>query len=63
MRDLVADKVYAERQRTEMQKFVTRLRSQALIVWKNDELKKAYEQQIASMGAGAAGGTDPGSFF
>lgn len=63
VRDLVADKVYAERQRTEMQKFVTRLRSQALIVWKNDELKKAYEQQIASMGASAAGGTDPGSSF
>jgi peptidyl-prolyl cis-trans isomerase SurA len=46
VRDLVADRVYGERQRVEVRKFLDRLRSQALIVWKNDELKKAYEQQI-----------------
>ena len=56
VRDLVADRVYADRQRTEMQKFVSRLRGQALIVWKNEELKKAYEQQVASMATAGTGG-------
>jgi hypothetical protein len=31
-----------------MRKFLARLRAQAIIEWKNDELKKAYEKQIAS---------------
>jgi peptidyl-prolyl cis-trans isomerase SurA len=51
VRDLVADKVYSERQRSEVQKFLNRVRSQAIIVWKNDELKNAYEQQLAAMRA------------
>lgn len=48
IRDVVADKVAAARQRTEVAKFLKRLRSQALIEWKNAELKKAYEQQVAT---------------
>jgi parvulin-like peptidyl-prolyl isomerase len=46
VRDLAAEKVYAERQRGEVRKFLERLRSQAIIVWKNDELRKAYEQAV-----------------
>jgi peptidyl-prolyl cis-trans isomerase SurA len=46
VRDLVADKVYSARQHAEVKKFLSRLRSQALIVWKSEELKKAYEQQL-----------------
>ena len=49
VRDVVAEKVYNERQRTEVQRFLNRVRGQAIIVWKNDELKRAYEQQIAAM--------------
>jgi peptidyl-prolyl cis-trans isomerase SurA len=48
VRDLAADKVAAERQRTEVRKFISRVRSQALIEWKNDELRKAYESQVAA---------------
>ena len=47
VRDVVAERVHAERQRTEVRKFLTRLRGQALIEWKNQELKNAYEQQLA----------------
>ncbi|MET0214843.1 MAG: hypothetical protein ABW292_17660, partial [Vicinamibacterales bacterium] len=43
VRDLVAEKVYGARQQAEVRKFLGRLRSQALIVWKNEEVKKAYE--------------------
>ena len=48
VRDLVADKVYDARQQTEMRKFSARIRSQAIIEWKNQDLKKLYEQRIAS---------------
>jgi peptidyl-prolyl cis-trans isomerase SurA len=47
VRDLVAERVHGQRQRQEVQKFITRVRSQALIEWKNAELQKAYEQQVA----------------
>ncbi|MGB2716804.1 MAG: peptidylprolyl isomerase [Vicinamibacterales bacterium] len=47
VRDLVAERVHGERQRQEVQKFLTRVRGQAIIEWKNAELQKAYEQQIA----------------
>ena len=49
VRDVVADRVFSERQRSELQRFLNRIRSQAIIVWKNDELKNAYEQQIATL--------------
>ncbi|HXG54295.1 MAG TPA: peptidylprolyl isomerase [Vicinamibacterales bacterium] len=48
VRDLVADRVHGARQQAEARKFLTRLRSQALIEWKNPELKKLYEQRIAA---------------
>ena len=48
VRDLVADKVHEARQQTEVRKFLARMRGQALIEWKNDELKKLYEKQIAA---------------
>jgi peptidyl-prolyl cis-trans isomerase SurA len=47
VRDLVADKVHDVRQQTEVRKFLSRVRGQALIEWKNDELKKLYEKQVA----------------
>ena len=47
VRDLVAERVHGERQRQEVQKFLRRVRGQAIIEWKNAELQKAYEQQVA----------------
>jgi parvulin-like peptidyl-prolyl isomerase len=52
VRDLIADKVAGARTQTEMRKFLARLRAQAIIEWKNDELKKAYEKQIAAESVG-----------
>jgi parvulin-like peptidyl-prolyl isomerase len=48
VRDLIAEKVAGARTQTEMRKFLARLRTQAIIEWKNDELKKIYEKQIAA---------------
>jgi peptidyl-prolyl cis-trans isomerase SurA len=47
VRDLVAERVHGDRQRLEVRKFLNRVRGQAIIEWKNAELKKAYEQVIA----------------
>ncbi|HTI38293.1 MAG TPA: peptidyl-prolyl cis-trans isomerase [Vicinamibacterales bacterium] len=46
VRDLIADKVASARTKVELRKFLARLRDQAIIEWKNDELKKAYEKQL-----------------
>ena len=57
VRDLVADKVHDARQQVEVRKFMARMRGQALIEWKNDELKKLYEKQVAlDTTPGAPGG-------
>ena len=52
VRDLISERVANARTQTEMRKFIARLRTQAIIEWKNEELKKAYERQIASESAG-----------
>jgi parvulin-like peptidyl-prolyl isomerase len=52
--DLIGEKVASSRTQTEMRKFLSRLRAQAIIEWKNEELKKAYEKQIAAETAAGA---------
>jgi len=53
VRDLIADKVAGARTQTEMRKFLARLRLLAIIEWKNEDLKKAYEKQIAAEPTGS----------
>jgi peptidyl-prolyl cis-trans isomerase SurA len=53
-RNEIADRIAGEKRRGEYAKFLERLRGQAIIDWKNDEIKKAYEiglQQAAAQGA------------
>lgn len=47
VRNEVSNKVQGERSQVEMAKFVEALRGQAIIEWKDDGLKKMYEQYIA----------------
>jgi parvulin-like peptidyl-prolyl isomerase len=39
----IADKIANEKRQGEFVKFMSRLRAEAIIDWKNDEVKKAYE--------------------
>jgi peptidyl-prolyl cis-trans isomerase SurA len=55
VRDLVADKVHDQRQQTEVKKFLSRVRGQAIIEWKSDELKQLYEKQVALLDKQATG--------
>jgi peptidyl-prolyl cis-trans isomerase SurA len=47
-RQQISDAVAEEKRRGEMQRYVERLRELASITWRNDELKKAYEQALAA---------------
>jgi len=38
--------VHTDRQRQEVRKFLSRVRGQAIIEWKNPELKKGYDQLL-----------------
>jgi peptidyl-prolyl cis-trans isomerase SurA len=46
-RDAVARRVAEQKSEGEMWKYLERLRAQATITWRHDELKKAYEQALA----------------
>ncbi|HXH07860.1 MAG TPA: peptidylprolyl isomerase [Vicinamibacterales bacterium] len=50
VRDELAERVFEERRRAALQKYLERLRAQAIIEWKSDELRKLYEQRVAAAG-------------
>jgi parvulin-like peptidyl-prolyl isomerase len=52
-RDQVSERVFEQKRRGEFQKYLVRLRTQALIEWKNDEVKKAYEAGLATQSTSA----------
>jgi peptidyl-prolyl cis-trans isomerase SurA len=47
-REQVTNKVFLSKRGAEMEKYVKRMREQAIIEWKNEEIKKAYEQGLAA---------------
>jgi parvulin-like peptidyl-prolyl isomerase len=47
VRNQVADRVFREKGRPEMAKYLKKLRDQAIIEWKNDEIRKVYEAHVA----------------
>jgi peptidyl-prolyl cis-trans isomerase SurA len=59
-RNDIADKIAGEKRQGEYQKFIARLRSEAIIDWKNDEIKKAYEVGLKEEQS-ATGTREPGS--
>ena len=48
--DKIADRLYDQKRVAETKKYLAKLRSQAIIEWKNEELQKAYES-VASTAA------------
>jgi parvulin-like peptidyl-prolyl isomerase len=47
-RDEIADKVYGSKRQAEFGKYVTKLRGDAIIEWKNEEMRKLYFARTAS---------------
>ena len=52
-RPQIADRVAQEKQRAELQKYLDRQREQAIITWRNADLKTAYEQALTKRQAAA----------
>jgi peptidyl-prolyl cis-trans isomerase SurA len=48
----IADKIAGTKREGEYKKYITRLRAEAIIDWKNDEVKKAYEVGLKQQEAG-----------
>ena len=53
-REQVSEAVFEGKRRGEFGKYLERLRTQAIIEWKNDEVKKAYEAGVKAQAADAA---------
>lgn len=51
----ISDRIAQEKMRGEMVKYIDKLRDQAIIQWRNDELKKAYESALAKRKASGSG--------
>jgi peptidyl-prolyl cis-trans isomerase SurA len=52
IRQEIAQKIYMTRRDAEMEKYLTKLRAQALIEWKDENFKKMYEQGFAKAKTG-----------
>jgi peptidyl-prolyl cis-trans isomerase SurA len=53
-RDQISERVFTDKRREEFQKYMAKLRTQAIIDWKNADVKKAYEQGLAQQAKAAA---------
>jgi len=52
-REKISERVYSEKRQLEFEKFLERLRSEAIIEWKNQDIKKAYDAGLAKVKAAA----------
>jgi parvulin-like peptidyl-prolyl isomerase len=48
-REEISTRVFNEKQRAEVRKFLETLRAQAIIEWKNPDLQKAYDAGLESL--------------
>jgi parvulin-like peptidyl-prolyl isomerase len=62
-REDIVNKVYSQKRAAEFRKFMQKQRNEAIIEWKNEEARKAYELQIAREASGQVVGaaTPPGA--
>ena len=47
--DKIADALYEQKRAVETRKYLAKLRSQAIIQWRNEELKKIWEARVAAL--------------
>ena len=59
-REQISERVVTDKRREEFQKYLVKLRAQAIIDWRNQDVKKAYEEGLASQAkAGASSPAAP----
>ena len=47
-REQISERVFTDKRRAEFEKYLEQLRAQAIIEWKNEDVKKAYEQGLSA---------------
>jgi peptidyl-prolyl cis-trans isomerase SurA len=53
-REQIGDRVFTDKRKAEFQKYLEKLRAQAIIEWKNPDVKRAFEQGLKQQAAGAS---------
>ncbi len=48
VRDKIGDAIYEQKRQVYLRRYLHKLRSQAIIEWKNDEIRKAWEARVAA---------------
>ncbi len=49
-RDQIGEKIYNDKQKKEFDKYIEKLRTQAIIEWKNPDILKAFDEGVSSTG-------------
>jgi parvulin-like peptidyl-prolyl isomerase len=58
-RDVIGDRVFTDKRRAEYQKYLDKLRGQAIIEWKNQDIKRAFEEGVKQQQAAVAAAPAP----
>jgi peptidyl-prolyl cis-trans isomerase SurA len=58
-REQISERVVTDKRRDEFQKYITKLRSQAIIEWKSEDVKKAYQEGLAEQAKENAAAAPP----
>ncbi len=58
-REQIGERVFTDKRRAEFQKYLEKLRAQAIIEWKNQDVKKAFEQGLKQQAAPARPSNGP----
>jgi peptidyl-prolyl cis-trans isomerase SurA len=53
-REQIGDRVFTDKRKAEFQKYLEKLRGQAIIEWKNQDVKKAFEEGLKQQAAGVS---------
>ena len=53
-REQISEHVFTDKRKAEFQKYLQKLRAQAIIEWKNEDVKKACEEGMKAQGTAPA---------
>ena len=51
-REQISERVFTDKRKAEFQKYIQKLRAQAIIEWKNPDIRKAFEEGVKQQNAG-----------
>jgi peptidyl-prolyl cis-trans isomerase SurA len=54
-REQISERVFTDKRKAEFQKYIQKLRTQAIIEWKNPEIKRAFDEGVKQQNPGVGG--------